>query len=67
MKYKGRLTDISQFEDIVVRSLPDGNILRVKDVARVELGTQSYAFDSNVDGHPSCTFMVFQVAVNARR
>ena len=62
MKYKGRLTDISQFEDIVVRSLPDGNILRVKDVARVELGTQSYAFDSNVDGHPSCTFMVFQVA-----
>ena len=57
MKYKGRLTDISQFEDIVVRSLPDGNILRVKDVARVELGTQSYAFDSNVDGHPSCTFM----------
>ena len=55
-------TDISQFEDIVVRSLPDGNILRVKDVARVELGTQSYAFDSNVDGHPSCTFMVFQVA-----
>ena len=60
--YKGRLTDISQFEDIVVRSLPDGNILRVKDVARVELGTQSYAFDSNVDGHPSCTFMVFQVA-----
>ena len=62
MKYKGRLTDISQFEDIVVRSLPDGNILRVKDVARVDLGTQSYAFDSNVDGHPSCTFMVFQVA-----
>ena len=62
MKYKGRLTDISQFEDIVVRSLPDGNILGVKDVARVELGTQSYAFDSNVDGHPSCTFMVFQVA-----
>ena len=31
-------------------------------MARVELGTQSYAFDSNVDGHPSCTFMVFQVA-----
>ena len=42
--------------------MPDGNVLRLKDVARVELGTQSYAFDSNVDGHPSCTFMVFQVA-----
>ena len=72
MKYKGRLTDISQFENIVLRSQEDGHVLRVKDVARVELGTQSYAFDSNVDGHPSCTFMVFQVAgsnateVNAR-
>ena len=72
MKYKGRLTDISQFENIVLSSKEDGHVLRVKDVARVELGTQSYAFDSNVDGHPSCTFMVFQVAgsnateVNAR-
>ncbi len=62
MKYKGRLSSITEFEDIVVRSLPDGNILRLKDVARVELGTQSYAFSSNVDGHPSCTFLVFQVA-----
>ena len=62
MKYKGRLTDITEFENIVVRSMDDGNLLRLKDVARVELGTQSYAFDSNVDGHPSCTFMVFQVA-----
>ncbi len=62
MKYSGRLTDITQFENMVVRSLSDGNVLRVKDVARVELGTQSYSFDSNVDGHPSCTFIVFQVA-----
>ena len=62
MRYKGRLTDISQFEDIVIRSLPDGNVLRVKDVSRVELGTLSYSFDSNVDGCPSCTYMVFQVA-----
>ena len=62
MKYKGRLKSIEEFQNIVVRSMPDGNVLRLKDVARVELGTQSYAFDSNVDGHPSCTFMVFQVA-----
>lgn len=62
MKYKGRLVDIKEFEDIVIRSLPDGNILRVKDVARVELGTLSYSFDSAINGHPSCTFMVFQVA-----
>ena len=62
MKYKGRLTDISEFENIVVRSLDNGNVLRVKDVARVELGSLSYSFDGTVDGHPSCTFMVFQVA-----
>ena len=62
MKYKGRLTDISEFENIVVRSLDNGSVLRVKDVARVELGSLSYSFDGTVDGHPSCTFMVFQVA-----
>lgn len=62
MKYKGRLKEISEFENIVIRSLPDGNILRVKDVARVELGSLSYSFDSSMDGHPSCTFVVFQVA-----
>ena len=62
MKYKGRLSAISEFENIVVRSLDDGNVLRLKDVARVELGSLSYSFDGSVDGHPSCTFMVFQVA-----
>ncbi len=62
MKYKGRLTSVEQFQNIVIRSLQDGNVLRLKDVARVELGTQSYAFDGQMDGHPSCSFLVFQVA-----
>ena len=62
MKYRGRLNDISEFEDMVIKSLPDGNILRLKDVAKVELGTLSYSFDGTVDGHPSCNFLVFQVA-----
>ena len=62
MKYRGRFTDIEEFENIVVRTLPDGNVLRVKDVAEVELGNLSYSFDGTMDGHPSCTFMVFQVA-----
>lgn len=62
MKYRGRFTDIEQFENIVVRTLPDGNVLRVKDVADVELGNLSYSFDGTMDGHPSCTFMVYQVA-----
>ena len=49
MKYRGRFTDIEQFENIVVRTLPDGNVLRVKDVADVELGNLSYSFDGTMD------------------
>lgn len=62
MKYKGRLTSITEFEDMVIRSLSDGNVLRVKDVATIELGTQSYAFDGKFDSEPSITYMIFQVA-----
>lgn len=62
MKYRGRFTNIEEFENIVVRTLPNGNVLRLKDVAKVELGSLSYSFDGTVDGHPSCTYMVYQVA-----
>ena len=62
MKYKGRLTSVTEFEDMVIRSLSDGTVLRVKDVARVELGTKSYAFNSTLDGDPAATFLIFQVA-----
>ena len=62
MKYRGRLKDADEFRNIVVRSQPDGSVLRLKDVARVELGTLSYSFQSTMDGKPSCTFIVFQVA-----
>ncbi len=62
MKYRGRLKDVDEFRNIVVRSQPDGSVLRLKDVARVELGTLSYSFQSTMDGKPSCTFIVFQVA-----
>lgn len=62
MKYRGRFTSVEEFENIVIKALPDGNVLRLKDVARVELGSLSYSFDGTMDGHPSCTFMVYQVA-----
>ena len=62
MKYTGRLKTVDEFGNMVVRAQEDGTVLRLKDVAEVELGTQSYAFKSKMDGHPGVTFMVFQVA-----
>lgn len=62
MKYKGRLKSEEEFRNIVVRADDKGNVLRLGDVAKVELGSLSYAFDSQMDGHPSCTFLAFQVA-----
>ena len=47
---------------MVIRSQSDGSVLRVKDVADVELGRQSYSFHGEADGVPGVTFMVFQVA-----
>ncbi len=62
MKYKGRLASIDEFKNMVIRSDESGNVLRVKDVADVELGTLSYSFHSTLNGKPSCTFLSFQVA-----
>jgi len=60
MRYKGRLSDEQQFEDIIIRSTPDGNILRLKDVAKVELGRLSYGFHATVNGHVGVAALVFQ-------
>ena len=62
MKYRGRLKSVEEFKNTVVRAQPDGSLLRLKDVADVELGTLSYAFDSQMDGMPAVPFVVFQVA-----
>ncbi len=62
LKYRGRLKTVEEFGNIVVRANADGSVLRLKDVADVELGALSYAFHSQTDGHPSCAFMAFQVA-----
>ncbi len=62
LKYRGRLKSVEEFKNIVIRSDENGKILRVRDVADVELGSLSYSFHSSLDGHPSCTFLVFQVA-----
>ena len=62
MKYRGRLMTPEEFGQIVIRTLPDGNILRLKDIADVELGSESYAYKGYTNGHPGVSAMVFQTA-----
>lgn len=62
MRYKGRLQDEKQFEDIIIRASSDGEVLRLKDVADVELGRLSYGFHSTTNGHIGCSAIVFQSA-----
>ena len=62
MKYSGRLESMSEFENIVVRANSDGSVLRLKDIAEVELGREYYSFHGEIDGKPGVTMMVFQVA-----
>ncbi len=58
---KGRLTDPSEFENMIVRTLPDGSILRMKDVARAELSGKSYTSFGRKDGIPSTLLIVYQL------
>lgn len=62
IKYKGRYADVRQFENIVLKNDKDGNILHLKDVARVELGATMYNFKGFIDGKPGVIFMVYPVA-----
>ena len=62
MKYHGRLKSVEEFKNMVIRSNDDGTVLRLKDVAEVELGRLSYSYHGEVDKKPGVTFMTFQVA-----
>lgn len=62
LKYRGRYETAEEFGNIVVKSLPSGEVLRLKDVADVELGAQSYAYSSRINGHPGATCMISQTA-----
>lgn len=62
MKYKGRLLTSEEFGNIVIKSDTGGNVLRLKDVAKVELGDEAYNYRSLTNGHPGSLFMVYQVA-----
>ncbi len=58
----GRLEQVSQFEDIIVRANPDGSVVRIRDVARVELGAEEYDWNTSLSGKPTATIVVFQLA-----
>lgn len=62
MKYKGRLTTPEQFEDIVVAAKPTGEVLRLGDVAEIELGRVTYGFSNSLNGYASTSCIVFQTA-----
>lgn len=62
MVYRGRLKSVEEFENIVIRVDNDGNILRLGDVAKVELGSLTYVFNSKVNGHPGAQCIVYQAA-----
>lgn len=62
MKYTGRLQEIEEFKNIVVQANADGTLLRLKDVADIELGAISYAYHGSTNGKPGITFMAYQLA-----
>ncbi len=62
MKYRGRLKNAEEFQDIVIRAQEDGSVLRLKDVAKVELGIQQYGFNSELNNRQAVIYMIYQVA-----
>jgi HAE1 family hydrophobic/amphiphilic exporter-1 len=61
VRAQGRLATAEEFDDIVVRANPDGSVVRLKDVARTELGTQVYNLRGRLDGKPSAVVALYQL------
>ena len=62
LKYRGRYEDEQGYENLVIRSLPDGDVLRIGDIARVELGSQNYNIIGETNGRPGVNISINQVA-----
>ena len=62
IRYKGRLSSETEFGDIVIKSLPGGELLRLKDVAEMELGRLTYNFNNTVNGHKAVSCIIYQMA-----
>ncbi len=62
LQAKGRLSQVSEFEDIIVCTAPDGGLVRLKDVSRIELGAESYNFSADVNNAPAAMVAVSQTS-----
>lgn len=62
MKYRGRLSTAEEFGELVIKSLPGGDVLRLKDVADVELGDEYYNYSTEVNGRPAAIMLINQKA-----
>ncbi len=62
LKYRGRYEDEQGYENLVIRSLPNGDVLRIKDIAKVELGSQNYNIIAETNGSPGVNVSINQVA-----
>ncbi len=60
LTYQGRYNQPEQYKDVIIRANPDGELLRLKDVADVELGSEYYDIYSNLNGHPSAAIVLKQ-------
>ncbi len=62
IRYKGRLQQPAEFENIVIKALENGEVLRLKDIADIELGRLTYNFNNMVNGHKAVSCIVYQMA-----
>ena len=62
LKYRGRYEDVTDYENMVIRAENDGTVLRLKDVAKIELGERSYEYIGMVNGHPGTTISISQTS-----
>ncbi len=59
---KGRLESVPEFENIIVRAHPDGSVVRIRDIARVELGSENYEMSGALNGQPAATIPIYQLS-----
>jgi HAE1 family hydrophobic/amphiphilic exporter-1 len=62
LKYRGRYENVVDYENMVIRAESDGTVLRLKDVASIELGERSYEYVGLVNGHPGSTISISQTS-----
>jgi HAE1 family hydrophobic/amphiphilic exporter-1 len=62
LKYKGKLSKNQDYENIILKSAPDGSVVRLKDVARVEFGAFAYSANTHIEGKPGIGIAIFQTA-----